>query len=91
MKIKLLALTFSLVFFASLTATSIAQVISTPSTITVVDGDKDKDKDKKTSKTSDKKAATGKKACDEKKSCCNGKVMLKDDSCKDKKSDKDKR
>ena len=89
MKIKVLALTFSLVFFASITATSFAQVVTTTNTETVIDNDKDKNK--KTAKTENKKATADYKSCKEKKSCCNHDVMLKDESCKEKKSDKDKR
>ena len=91
MKIKVLAITFSLVFFASITATSFAQAITTTNTQTVVDNDKDKDKNKKTAKTKNKKGTADYKSCKEKKSCCNHDVMLKDEACKDKKSDKDKK
>lgn len=94
MKIKILALTFSMLFFGSITATSFAQLIETGNSITVVDnGD---GKDKKKNKTKGTKESMSKKPCnDAKKSCC-GEVKLKDDGCKEKKSntqksDKDKK
>jgi|GEM_PF-472695 hypothetical protein len=94
MKIKILALTFSMMFFGSITATSYAQIVKTGNSITVVDNGDGKDKKKKKTKSS--KETMGKKSCDDvKKSCC-GSVQLKDDGCKDKKSnieksDKDKK
>ena len=92
MKVKVLALTFSMLFFGSITATSFAQVLATSNLTTVVDnGDgKDKKKKKSSEKCDDKKGSAEFKSCDEKKSCC-GSVKLKDDGCKDKKSDKDKK
>lgn len=90
-KFKVLALTFSMLFFGSITATSIAQVVSSPNSITVTDEDDDKDKNKKKSKTTAKSDATDVKSCKEKKKCCNSGVMLKDENCKDKKSDPDKK
>ena len=95
MKIKVLALTFSLIFFTSITATSFAQVVSSTTAITVVDDDDDK-KNKKKSSTKECKDASDKSCKTTKKSCCSSKG-LKGDSCKDKKSttetksDKDKR
>ena len=91
MKNKVFALAFSMLFFGSITATSYAQVLTSSSLITVVDGDGD-GKDKK--KTNKKKKSADSKSCKEKKSsCCDHKVVLKDDGCKDKdkKSDKDKK
>ncbi len=92
MKIKVLALTFSMLFFGSITATSFAQVLASTNTITVVDNDDDKDKNKKksTAKCDDNKVEVKSKDCATKKGCC-GSVKLKDDGCKDKKSDKDKK
>jgi len=92
MKIKVLALTFSMLIFGGIAATSFAQVTASTNTITVVDNDDDKDKTKKksTAKCDDNKAAIKSKDCDTKRSCC-GSVKLKDDDCKDKKSDKDKK
>ena len=90
MKFKVLALTFGLIFFTSIAATSFAQVVSTTTNITVVDDDDDKDKNKKKATTKTKECKdVGDKSCKTaKKSCCSSK-MLKDDSCKDKKSDKE--
>ena len=92
MKIKVLALTFTMLFFGSITATSFAQVLASTNLITVVDNDDDKDKNKKksTAKCDDKKGTVKSKDCDTKRSCC-GSVKLKDDGCKDKKSGKDKK
>ncbi len=94
MKVKVLALTFSLLFFGSMTATSFAQVLASTNLITVVDNDDDKDKNKNkkksTAKCDDEKGTVKSKDCDTKRSCC-GSVKLKDDGCKDKKSDKDKK
>ncbi len=47
MKIKILALTFSMMFFGSITATSYAQIVKTGNSITVVDNGDGKDKKKK--------------------------------------------
>lgn len=82
MKIKVLALALSLLFFGAISVTSFAQVVNSTSTIAIVDKDKDKDKKKSKKETT--------KECKAKKSCCSSK-MLKDESCKDKKSDKDKK
>ncbi len=92
MKIKVLALTFSMLFFGSMTVTSFAQVLASTNSISIVDnGDgKDKNKKKSTAKCDDKKGTVKTKDCDTKRSCC-GSVKLKDDGCKDKKSGKDKR
>ncbi|MFK5856741.1 MAG: hypothetical protein QM503_11465 [Bacteroidota bacterium] len=92
MKVKVLALTFSMLFFGSITVNSFAQVLSAQNSITIVDNDDDKDKNKKksTAKCDDKKGTAKVKDCDTKRSCC-GSVKLKDDDCKDKKSDKDKK
>jgi len=91
MKIKILALAFTLVFTASITATSFAQILNTPISIVLVDDDDDKDKNK----TKNSKDAKVKSDCKSKKSCCSH-SKLKDTSCKDKKvedkkSDKDKK
>lgn len=86
MKIKILALTLSFLFFGAISATSYAQVVSSTTIVAQVDKDKDKDKDKKKSKKETSKT----KSCKTKTSCCSSK-MLKDESCKDKKSDKDKK
>jgi len=93
MKIKVLALTFSMLFFGGITATSIAQVVSVNNATTIVNNDDD-DKDKK----NNKKTKTAKcdevksKGCNEvqKKSCC-GHDKAKNDGCKDKKGDKGKK
>ncbi len=85
MKIKVLAIAFTLFFSASITATSYAQVINSTVNTTVVDDDKDKNK----KKSKDCKDAV-KSDCKTKKACC-GDSKLKDDSCKDKKSDKEKK
>jgi len=94
MKIKVLALTFSMLLLGSITATSFAQVLASADLITVVDNDDDKDKNKNkkksTAKCDDKKGTVKTKDCDAKRSCC-GSVKLKDDGCKDKKSGKDKK
>jgi phage tail tape-measure protein len=94
MKIKVLALTFTMLFFGGITATSFAQVLASTNTIAVVDNDDDKDKKKNkkksTAKCDDTKAAVKSKDCDTKRSCC-GDDKLKDDDCKDKKSGKDKK
>ncbi len=90
MKIKVLTLALGLLFMGSITTSSIAQVISTPTSITVKKGD-DKNKKKNTAKKSakcdDKCNDKSMKSCKEKRSCC-GDSKLKDDSCKDKKADK---
>ncbi len=94
MKIKVLALTFSMLFFGGITATSFAHVLSSTNTISVVDGDDDDDKDKKkkksTAKCGDQKVSAKSKDGTKKSSCC-GSAKLKDDGCKDKKTDKDKK
>lgn len=92
MKIKVLTLALSMLFFGGLTATSFAQVLSSTNTISVVDGDDDDDKDKKKSKAKcdDKKVSSKSKDCASKRSCC-GSAKLKDDGCKDKKTDKEKK
>jgi len=90
MKIKVLALTLSMLLFGSITATSFAQVLASTNSTTIVDNDDDKNKKKKTAKCDDKKGTVKSKDCDTKRSCC-GSVKLKDDGCKEKKSCKDKK
>ncbi|MBC8320078.1 MAG: hypothetical protein H8E34_05085 [Bacteroidetes bacterium] len=98
MKIKVVALAFSLVFFASITATSFAQLVTPTNSITIVDNDQDKDKNKKKTKTAnikeakttDEKEATDLKDCKVKKSSCPS-AKMQPGACKEKKSDNDKK
>ena len=83
MKFKSLALGLMLMFFAGITTSSIASVVSLDNGIVITKVDDDKDKDKKKSKT--KKDA---KSCKDKKACCS--KDLKSD-CKDKKADPEKK
>ncbi len=75
MKIKVLALCLSMLFFGSIATTAVASVVDTQSNIVRVDDDKKK----KTAKAD--KSAT-KKDCATKKSCCSS---SKTKSCTDKK------
>ncbi len=72
MRKKVLALSLSILFFSSITASSFAMTTGSISTNVVVDDDKDKDKKSKKSKDDCKSA----------KSCCDYKKG--DKSCKDK-------
>lgn len=74
MRKKALALSLSILFFGSITASSFAITTGSISTNIIVDNDDDKDKNKKSKKSKDN--------CKSAKSCCDYKKG--DKSCKDK-------